>query len=100
VVNPSSATDGFGIKGPGPKSGFGVRYLAGASGANDVTTKVVQGTYSLTKVLPGAGKQLRLVVTVKPGTAVGIENNWLVVATSKRDPSRKDVVNGIVHVAS
>ena len=100
VVNPSSGSDRFTVEGPGAKSGFAVRYLAGTSGTTDITSAVVQGTYTLPKVLPGGGKTFRVVVTVKQGTAAGASNNWLVSATSTRDPSRKDVVNGIVQAVS
>ena len=65
-----------------------------------LTTAVVQGTYTLARVASGASKSFRLVVTVKPGTAVGASNNWLVVTSSKHDTSRKDVVNAIVKVVS
>ncbi len=100
IVNGSSVVDSLTVKGPGAKSGFAARYLAGTAGTTDVTTAVVQGTYTLAKLGPGSSKVFRVVVTVKPGTAVGASNNWLVVTASKHDAARRDAVNAIVNVVS
>jgi hypothetical protein len=99
IVNRSSVIDAALIKGPGSKSGFAVRYLAGASGTTAITNAVVNGSYTLANIPPGGSKIFRLVVTVNAGTAVGASNNWLIAATSAHDTTRKDAVNAIVNVA-
>jgi hypothetical protein len=99
VVNRSSALDTITVKGAGAKTGFTVKYLAGASGSTAITTSVVNGTYSL-KLSPGAGKVLRLVVTAKSSAPVGTANYWPVTLTSKHDATRKDVVKASVTITS
>jgi hypothetical protein len=100
VVNRSSATDSFTIKGPGDKQGFAATYLAGLSGGSGITTAVLNGIYTLADVAPGGTKTLRLMITVKPRTALGKSNNWLVTATSTHDTTRKDAVQAVVRVVS
>ena len=100
VANRSSGPDSFSLKGPGNKSGYSVKYLAGTTGSTLITSNVVNGTYTLSSVAAGKSKTIRLVVTVNAGTAVGASTNWLVTATSRHDTARKDVVNAIVKVVA
>jgi hypothetical protein len=105
--------DGFAVQGPGNTSGYSVKYLAGATGSTTITSSVVNGSYVVRNVAAGKSKTLRLVETVKAGTAVGASNNWLMfamsrrdvaprcrAAMSRRDGTRKDAVNASVKVVA
>jgi len=100
IQNDGARTQTFRIKGNGAPPGFSVKYLAGATGSTSITSSVIQGTYGLQYIAPGAKKYLRLVVTVKPGTSIGTLRSWLVTATPVSDATRKDVVKAIIKVVS
>jgi len=90
VQNDASNIDSFKIKGTGQLAGFTVRYLAGTRGTTDITNAVIHGTYTLRNLGAGASRSLRLVVTVKRGTAVGTTKTWSLVARSTHDSTRLD----------
>jgi hypothetical protein len=98
VQNDGRVADSFRILGPGGKPGFAVRYLAGASGSNEITGAVKAGTYTLGNLAPGQTRVFRLVVKVKAGATVGALRTWLVRATSTHRASRLDVVAAKVRV--
>jgi hypothetical protein len=93
-------TDTIKVKGPGNKPGFSVRYLAGTGGSTNVTTKVVNGTYTLKNMAPGQIKTFRLVVKVRPGAHIKSVGTWRIVGTSTHDSTRKDAVVAKVQVIS
>jgi hypothetical protein len=100
VQNHGTTTDGLTVAGPGAAGGFGVKYLAGATGTRDITTAVVNGTYRLTKLAPGAQRLLRLVVTVQGNAGIAATHSWRVRATSTTDGARRDAVQAKVSVVA
>jgi hypothetical protein len=97
IQNDGTRTDSFRIRGDGAKSGFGVKYLAGATGNTSITYDVTHGTYAVRNLPPGEKRYLRLVLTFpSPNGQVG---SWLISATSLADGTRKDVVKATVQMA-
>ncbi|MBA2559888.1 MAG: hypothetical protein H0V07_08370, partial [Propionibacteriales bacterium] len=71
MQNDGTVKDGFKVRGCSAEVGFGVRYFAGVTSTADITSAVVNGTYSLTGVAPGGTSAVRLEVTLSAGTASG-----------------------------
>jgi hypothetical protein len=92
VWNDGPTSDSFLVKGPGGVTGFSVRYLMGSSGTTDITSAVVAGTYRMANVAAGGGRVLRLIVTLGASVPSAAVRDWLVTATSQRDPAAKDAV--------
>lgn len=94
VWNDSSSADAYLVKGAASLSGFTVKYLKGASGTTDITAAVVAGTYRTASLAPGAGVVIRMVITIASNAPTGVTRDFLVTATSARDSSAKDAVDG------
>jgi sugar lactone lactonase YvrE len=88
--NDGSDTDTYTIQGDGSAKGYTVTYLLGIT---DITTKVVNGTYSV-NVSAGSYRGITVKVAV---TGKGL-SSWssLVTTTSGHDPSKSDTVKAIV----
>jgi hypothetical protein len=74
-TNDGYAADRFSVKGPDSIGAFVAHYLAGAT---DVTAAVVNGTYTIPSLAPGASKILTLKIGVENGVPVGTVHSWLV----------------------
>lgn len=98
VQNDGSAVDSFTLKGTGSRTGFAVRYLAGASGTTNITTAVKNGTYRLANLAAGQSRYVRLVVKVKAGARRGAIRSWLVLASSTHNSARRDAAKATVRV--
>jgi GH25 family lysozyme M1 (1,4-beta-N-acetylmuramidase) len=98
--NDGTVPDGYTVDGSGWAPGFTIRYLATRWGSTDITADVVAGRYELSNVAPGATRYLRMVITVKPGAAIGTRLKRLVTATSAGDPTMDDAVRGTVRVVA
>jgi hypothetical protein len=83
------------VRGPGSSTGFTVRYFAGTT---DITTAVVNGTYRMTGVAPGAARPIQMRVTVASAAALGAVKSNLVTATSVNAGTLADAVRGVVTV--
>jgi hypothetical protein len=64
----------------------------GPSGTTDITSAVVAGTYRMANVATGGGRVLRLIVTLGASVPSAAVRDWLITATSQRDPAAKDAV--------
>ncbi len=94
IWNDSSSPDTYLVKGAGTQTGFTVKYLKGASGTTDITAAVLAGTYKTASINAGGGVVIRMVVTIAANAATGVTRDFLVTATSSRDSSAKDAVDG------
>jgi sugar lactone lactonase YvrE len=88
--NDGTDKDTYTIKGAGSKKGYDVTYWIGTT---TYTTKVTAGT--LTFVL-GPGQYKLLTMRVRVGASGKSSASFLVNATSGHDPTKSDVVKGIV----
>src|SRR5215217_1570474 len=95
VQNDGAVSDSYVLRGPGNSTGFTVRYLAGTT---DITTAVVNGTYTLSGVAAGAARSISMQVTVGAGAAVGSVKSSLVTATSTHSGTAVDAVRTVVTV--
>lgn len=98
VQNDGSTADGFTFRGCTATTGFTVRYLDGA-GTTDITSAVVNGTYTVTGVAPGATRPIRLDVTTGSATPSGAVQSCLVTGTSTTAPTTVDAVLARVTVS-
>jgi hypothetical protein len=87
IQNDGDAKDSLRIVGAGGIRGFTVKYVAGTK---VITSKVLNGTYSVT-LAPGATKVIKFVVTIKSTTASRTTATWPIRATSST-AGLKDVV--------
>jgi N-acetylneuraminic acid mutarotase len=99
MQNDGPGTDGFTVRGCSAASGFRVRYLVGTMGTTDVSTAVVNGTYMVAGVPPGATSTLRLEVTPGAGAARGAVQSCLVRVTSTAGTTAVDAVLARVTVS-
>jgi hypothetical protein len=92
VWNNGTNADSYLVHGPGPATGFTVKYLKGASGSTDITAAVIAGTYKTASLAPGTGAVIRLVVTIGSSPPTGVRD-WLITATSRQNSSAQDAVD-------
>ena len=89
MQNDGAASDSYLLRGPGSSTGFTVRYFAGTT---NITTAVVNGSYRLADLAPGAARSIQLRVTVGSGAARGSARTGLVTATSVGSGTSVDAV--------
>lgn len=94
--NDGDETDTFRVRGCKGGGGFGIAYLAGAKGTSNITKKVVNGTYRLANVAPGALRIFRLTIKVGAPVKVGKTKVCKVLLTSMGDGDQKDAVKARV----
>jgi hypothetical protein len=99
VQNDGSTADGFTFRGCTATNGFTVRYFSGATGTTEITSAVVNGTYTVTGVAPGATKAIRLEVTTGSATPPGTAQSCLITGTSTTAPTTMDAVLAVVTVS-
>jgi hypothetical protein len=99
VQNDGSATDGFKFNGCVGTSGFTVRYFAGATGTTDITSAVVNGTYTVNTVAPGSTRAVRLEITTGGSTPSGAIESCRTTATSTSSTTSVDAVLATVTVS-
>jgi hypothetical protein len=87
--NDGTDLDPYLLQGPGSAKGYTVTYY---SGATNITTKVVDGSYKLT-LDPGASKSLT--VKVKVGASAKPSLSLVITLTSTHEPSKLDAVKAI-----
>ena len=75
-----------------------VEYLAGRTGTTNITAAVEAGTYTLSKVAPGATKYIRMRITAKGTAEVGSAFGRLITASSVHASVARDAVKGVVDV--
>jgi hypothetical protein len=95
VQNDGAVSDSYTLRGPGSSTGFTVRYFAGTT---NITTAVVNGTYRMNGVAPGAARSIQMRVTVGSGAAIGSQKSSPVTATSAGTGSPADTVRTVVTV--
>ena len=100
VQNDGNSVDSFKLKGRGSTTEFTVKYLAGLSGTTNITTAVVNGTYTMSNVGAGGTKYIRMRITVRSAADIGDVFGRLVTATSTHATTVKDAVKGVVKVVS
>ncbi|MGD0652111.1 MAG: choice-of-anchor D domain-containing protein [Verrucomicrobiia bacterium] len=102
IQNDGNAADSFLIQGAGDSAGFTVKYYLGATGNFDITSAVVAGSYSTTKMAAGAftgdATMIRVEVTVNRTAARSARKIVLVSAFSNTDSSKEDSVRAVVLV--
>jgi hypothetical protein len=79
------------VKGTGSAQGFAVHYF---SGSTNVTTEVLDGTFSTGSLAPGASTTLRMNVAVASSSA---SNGTFLVAARSSSGIPRDAVKAIVH---
>ncbi len=90
VQNDGFGSDSFKLHATGTATTkFTVQYFDGAS---DITSAVVNGTYSTGSLVSGATKLITAKVKVNAGAAVGAKVTRLVTVSSVNEPSKVDVV--------
>jgi hypothetical protein len=93
VQNDGAVSDSYVVHGPGSSNGFTVRYF---SGTTDITTAVVNGTYTTTSVAAGGTRTLEMRVTVGATATTGSSKTSLVSLTSTHAGSATDAVRTTV----
>ena len=95
VQNDGDTSETLRLKGCRTGSGFTVKYLAGVSGTSNITTAVVNGSYSLANLGPSASRSIRMKVTVSRKARIGVTKTCALVVSSAGS-TNKDVVKGKV----
>jgi hypothetical protein len=93
VQNDGSAADSFKVSGLASKAGYTVTYM---SGATDITSAVVAGTYTTASLAPGQSAVVTVKVAVNSNAAAGSKVARVVTITSVGAPTKKDAVKFIV----
>ena len=94
LQNDGRLTDSFTVRGTATGSAaMPVTYLVGGI---DVTPEVVAGTYAVPDLAPNAVIGMTVRVTVAPDAPTGIKTKIIVRQISTADPTRLDVVRGVV----
>jgi hypothetical protein len=76
IENTGDATGSFLVDGDHGGAVFDVRYLAGGTGEDRITERVVAGTYRIENVPAGRTRTLRIRVTVDEGAPVDRTGSW------------------------
>jgi hypothetical protein len=100
IQNDGTTTDSFTVKGPGSKTTMAAKYLAGATGTTNITAGVVNGSYTLHNLAPGASRIIRLAVKVNSSAHIGATGSWLVSTRSTQDSTRRDADKASVQAIS
>jgi N-acetylneuraminic acid mutarotase len=99
VQNDGNAADGFTFHGCAATGGFAVRYFAGATGSNDITSTVVGGTYTVAAVAPTSTRAVRVEITPGASAPSGATQSCRTTATSTTQPNLTDAVLATVTVS-
>jgi hypothetical protein len=95
--NDGDAADTFAVDGCASSGNFDVTYLRGS---DDVTAKVVDGTYRMTDLDPGTAATLRTVVKVAGDAPAGASKVCAVTIRSTKKPALTDTVKAVVEAKS
>jgi hypothetical protein len=98
--NDGAVAETMKVKGCAGSAGWGVKYLAGTAGQNDITTQVVAGTYSPGSIAPGDDATLRVQIQHKSGAQIGSFKSCLIAVRSSTDPTATDAVKARVQATS
>jgi tRNA pseudouridine-54 N-methylase len=99
VQNDGNVADVFRLHGMSTNNNFKIKYLKGASGTTDITTAVVNGTYTTASIAIGSAVTVRVKVTIKSTARLysSIVARLRTVSTTSPTPSEdKDTVLPIV----
>jgi hypothetical protein len=96
IENTGDATGSFLVDGDHGGAVFDVRYLAGGTGEDRITERVVAGTYRIEDVPAGRTRTLRIRVTVDDGAPVDRTGSWRLEVNAVGSPGDADAVRATV----
>lgn len=96
VENAGGATGSFVVDGDHGGAIFTVRYLAGGSGDDGITERVVDGTYVIEDVPSGDTRTLRIRVSVRDGAPIDRTGTWRLRVNPQDAPEDADEVRASV----
>jgi hypothetical protein len=100
IENRGNATGSFLVDGDHGGAVFTVRYLAGGTGEDRITERVVDGTYLIEHVPAGETRTLRIGVSVDPGAPIDRTGSWRLRVSTEGAPEDADVVRAIVRTVT
>lgn len=100
VENTGNATGSFLVDGDHGGAVFTVRYLAGGTGGDRITERVVDGTYLIEHVPAGETRTLRIRVSVDPGAPIDRTGSWRLWVSTEGASEDADVVRAIVRAVT
>ena len=100
ITNAGETAGSFAVQGDHGGSLFAVRYLEGGARDERITGDVVDGTFVLEDVLPGASRILRLRVKVDGAAAIDRTGDWAVEVASTEDPTATDTATAEVRTVA
>jgi hypothetical protein len=100
VTNRGEDLGTFSVRGDHGGGAFAVRYLGGGAGDERITGEVVEGSFLMEDVPPGATRTLRLRVRVDPSARLDRTGGWTIDVASTLDPSTTDRVNAEVRTVA
>lgn len=96
IENTGDATGSFLVDGDHGGAVFDVRYLAGGTGEDRITERVVAGTYRIENVPADRTRTLRIRVTVDEGAPVDRAGSWRLEVNALGSPGDADAVRATV----
>lgn len=100
IANQGDEAGSFVVDGDHGGAVFRVRYLEGGAGDERITGRVVDGTYTLEDVPPGASRVLRLRVTVADDPPIDRTGDWTVAVAAVDEPGAADAVGAEVRTVT
>ena len=100
IENTGNATGSFRVDGDHGGAVFTVRYLAGGTGDDRITERVVDGTYLIEHVPAGETRTLRIQVVVDPGAPIDRTGTWRLWVGTEGAPGDADVVRASVRTVT
>jgi hypothetical protein len=100
IENTGNGTGSFLVDGDHGGAVFTVRYLAGGTGEDRITERVVDGTYLIEGVPAGQTRTLRIRVGVDPGAPLDRTGSWRLRVSAEGAPEDADMVRAIVRTVT
>ena len=100
VENTGNATGSFLVEGDHGGAVFTVRYLAGGTGEERITERVVDGTYLIENVPAGETRTLRIRVGVEPEAPIDRTGSWRLLVQTEGASGDADVVRATVRTVT